>query len=63
MASNESLISDSYKKANQKLHESSNYGNVNQYIENKPLNIVRGLAKAGFCKSVLDYGCGRGISC
>ena len=51
------LISDQYRAQNAQLHSVGNYGvSSGKWAEN-----VRGLAQASGSKSVLDYGCGRGL--
>lgn len=59
---NSSLISEKYKKLNSKLHsDSEEYGNRNNFLcEQLPTSIAI-IHKLFKCKSVLDYGCGKGM--
>ena len=60
--SNNNLISEDYKSLNEKLHESSEeFGNKNNFLARElPISIAI-LHKLFNYKSVLDYGCGKGL--
>ena len=61
MSKEKSLISDNYKSINQGLHNNTNYGANNHSVNERMLKVIAALANQKLCKSVLDYGCGKGL--
>lgn len=52
------LISEDYLSKNTQLHENSRYGSR---IRAKIYNEIKDLAKQTSSKTILDYGCGKGV--
>lgn len=58
----DNLISEEYKKMNQHLHKDhSNYGNQNHFLSQHLPSVCNALNKHYGYKSILDYGCGKGL--
>ena len=55
------LISNDYKNANQNLHNNHIYGQENHSINDRIIKIIGAASRIKMCKSVLDYGCGKGL--
>jgi len=55
------LISESYRQANEKLHNSDSYGESNISLNQRMTQIIKYCHEKKLCQSVLDYGCGKGL--
>ena len=61
MNEKKSLISTDYKTLNQNLHSKKTYGEENHSINYRIVKTIDAAIRIKMCKSVLDYGCGKGL--
>ncbi len=56
------LITEDYLRMNQQLHEDPGYGvGISEVVINSRLKIIGDVAREAKAKTILDYGCGKGV--